>query len=412
MSPLLTPAATAPGTSHTRAARPRVSTSHATRPTRRSAPKAEVLPQDLGLGQLFLHTRDAIVVANIDSGRIVLWNPAAQQLFGYTPAEAIGQPMDMLIPPAIARLHHEALAHYRRTDEGALINSQRPMEVPAITKSGDEIRVELSLLALDERPAPRHYVMALLRDASERKRVELQALEAARAESARAEAERALEEHNQLISSGLTALADPVARLMRSAARLARAASDLEGRHIRALARVVEARAQVVQRITQHVVDATAVQTATMELQAERVNLVPLVNHAVAAARARSSVHKLNVAVPQGLTALVDSARIEQVLDALIDQAMRRNPRGCWIDVDLRRPLVGLAQLEVRDYGRAVSAEEQQELLETNGPTHGLAVTRWVIQQHGGSITLESPDEGGLRIIVTLPTQRRRIVGG
>jgi len=138
---------------------------------------------------------------------------------------------------------------------------------------------------------------------------------------------------------------------------------------------------------------------------------VPLVARVVGLARTRSAVHKLNTALPQGLTVLVDAERVEQVIETLLGQAMQRNPRGCWIDVDLRRPLVGLAQIEVRDYGRAVTDAEIQQLLETNGPGFGLAVCRWIVEQHGGTLSVESPSEGGLRVTVTLPTQRGRVSG-
>ncbi len=41
---------------------------------------------------------NAIVTATLD-GVIVSWNPAAEKIFGYTAADAIGQTMDMLLPP-------------------------------------------------------------------------------------------------------------------------------------------------------------------------------------------------------------------------------------------------------------------------------------------------------------------------
>jgi PAS domain-containing protein len=39
-------------------------------------------PSDLGIGQLFETVRDAVVVADADTGRIVLWNPAAALSYG------------------------------------------------------------------------------------------------------------------------------------------------------------------------------------------------------------------------------------------------------------------------------------------------------------------------------------------
>ena len=41
--------------------------------------------EDLGFGVLFGSIRDAVIVGDAESGRIVLWNPAAEALFGYLP---------------------------------------------------------------------------------------------------------------------------------------------------------------------------------------------------------------------------------------------------------------------------------------------------------------------------------------
>jgi two-component system sensor kinase FixL len=400
MSRLMPPVAMAPGNSRARSVRPRVQPQR----QRRIAPRAEALrPADFGFGPLFLHTRDAVIVGNIDTGRIVLWNPAAEQLFGYTAPEVIGQPITMLIPPAIARLHHEGLARYRQTGERTVIGS-RPMEVPARTRSGEEIRVELSLVALESPlSSPRQYVLAMLRDASERKRAELQSLEAARAEAARQHAERVVLDQAQLLCRGLDELRRPLARLESSVARATQPGAPR--------ARVVARRVDVLRRALRHLADATGIRSGTLELHPERLNLVPLMARVVSSVRTRTAVHKISTALPQGLTALVDAERVEQVVETLLGQAMQRNPRGCWIDVDLRRPLVGLAQIEVRDYGRAVTDEEIQRLLESDGASFGLAVSRWIVEQHGGTLTVESPGEGGLRVIVTLPTQRGRVSG-
>jgi two-component system sensor histidine kinase HydH len=287
------------------------------------------------------------------------------------------------------------------------------MEVPARTKSGAELRVELSLIALEPAPSGRRqFVLALLHDASERKRAELHSLEAARAEAARKEAARLLSVQSQLLTSSLDELARPLDKLQRSAARLARYATRPDAPRCALLACVVERRAEHVRRTVRHLADASAMHDGTLDLATQRTNLVPLVNRVVGATRAEATAYRFNLALPQGLTAQVDPARIVQVVEALLEQAMQRNPRGCWIDVDLRRPLVGLARLEVRDYGRAASDADRQRLLDANGSSGGLAVSRWLVKQHGGTLTAESPAEGGLRVTVTLPTQRGRVSGG
>src|SRR3989442_1506144 len=112
-------------------------------------------PSDFGLGPLFVHTRDAVIVGDLETGRIVLWNPAAERLFGWTASEAIGRPIEILIAPAFVRLHQQGLALYRRTGQGTLIGSDKPLEVPAVTRGGEEISIELSLSPLDQSAAAR-----------------------------------------------------------------------------------------------------------------------------------------------------------------------------------------------------------------------------------------------------------------
>src|SRR5207247_798817 len=87
-------------------------------PARRAV--ASLQPRDLGIGRLFWTIREAVIVGDVEGGRIVLWNPAAEAIFGYTEAEAIGQPIEMLIPDDLRTRHRAGLARYRRTGRGAL----------------------------------------------------------------------------------------------------------------------------------------------------------------------------------------------------------------------------------------------------------------------------------------------------
>jgi signal transduction histidine kinase len=117
----------------------------------------------------------------------------------------------------------------------------------------------------------------------------------------------------------------------------------------------------------------------------------------------------VNTAAPQGLTALVDPERIEQVIQMLLDQALARCPRGCWVDVDLRRPLVGLARLEIRDYGPLGPIDSRQRPARTAESGRELALARAIVALHGGTLNFEFPYDGGVRAVMTLPTQRGRV---
>ncbi len=134
-----------------------------------------LLPQDLGIGKLYEAVRDAVVVADAHTGRIVLWNPAASKIFGYSRSEALGLFVEALIPRHLRDRHRAGLARYRRTGTGRYVGSDTPLELPALRKGGEEIRIELSLSAVgpaDHEPSGGHYALAIIRDVTERKRLE------------------------------------------------------------------------------------------------------------------------------------------------------------------------------------------------------------------------------------------------
>src|SRR2546422_2133211 len=129
-----------------------------------------VSARSLGIGGLFDHLRDAVVVAD-DAGRIVLWNPAASSIFGYSAEEAVGQNVEMLVPPELRPQHRDGLAQWRRTGGGRYLDSGRPFELPARGRDGSALQVELTLSPLDPGTG-RRYVLALARDVTARKALE------------------------------------------------------------------------------------------------------------------------------------------------------------------------------------------------------------------------------------------------
>ncbi len=365
--------------------------------------------RDLGLGPLFFHVRDAVVIGDLATGRIALWNPAAERLLGWTAAQAIGQPIEIVIPPAIVRLHQLGIMLDRVTGQRIEPDPNVPIEVPLQTRTGAEIRVELSLARLETesvRTSAGDFVIAMLRE-SPRRLADVQTRQAARAETNKQAAEEALRRQWRQLQEGGDDLRRELGRLERSTQHLAK---EQSAANRASLACIVGARTDKVRRMFDELILSAAVEADAIELRPERVNLVPMVGRVVAEMRSRTTLCRLNLAMPQGLTALADPARIEQVLRTLVEQAMARNPRGCWIDVELKRPLVGLARLEVRDVGRPVS-DAVRARLERSASQRGLTVCRYIVEQHGGTLTVELDQSatGVVRIVITLPTQRGRV---
>jgi len=132
-------------------------------------------PQDLGIGKLFERIRDAAIVADAESQRIVLWNPAATAIFGYSTSEALELRVEALVPEHLKGKHRAGIARYAETGYGPYIDSPRLLELPALRKGGEEIYVEMSLspIALvGGAEGSERYVLAIVRDISKRKQAE------------------------------------------------------------------------------------------------------------------------------------------------------------------------------------------------------------------------------------------------
>jgi PAS domain S-box-containing protein len=133
-------------------------------------------PEDLGFGELFERIRDAVIVADATTQRIVLWNPAAEKMFGYSTSEALELRVEALVPENLKDDHRAGIARYAETGHGPYVDSDKPLELPALKKDDEEIHVELSLSPIepvDGADDSRRFVLAIVRDVTSRKQAEL-----------------------------------------------------------------------------------------------------------------------------------------------------------------------------------------------------------------------------------------------
>jgi PAS domain S-box-containing protein len=132
-------------------------------------------PRDLGIGELFERIGDAAIVADAKTQRIVLWNQAATNIFGYSTLEALGLRVEALVPEHLKDQHRAGLAHYAETGHGLYIDSPRLLELPALRKGGEAIYIELSLSPIwlvGDADGDERYVLAIVRDITKRKQAE------------------------------------------------------------------------------------------------------------------------------------------------------------------------------------------------------------------------------------------------
>jgi two-component system sensor histidine kinase HydH len=104
----------------------------------------------------------------------------------------------------------------------------------------------------------------------------------------------------------------------------------------------------------------------------------------------------------------VDPHRVLQALANLFRNALEASPEGRTVDVNIKGARKALV-IEVRDFGPGLAPGMEEEVFEpfvttrTKGTGLGLAVSRRIVQMHGGTIAGSNHPEGGALFTITLP---------
>ncbi|MEO8058445.1 MAG: PAS domain S-box protein [Burkholderiales bacterium] len=117
------------------------------------------------LSQLVDGAGDAIMVCDA-AGAITLWNKAAERIFGFTEADALGQSLDMIIPTRQRDRHWEG---YHKTMETAVTKyGADVLRVPALHKDGHTISIAFTVSMLFSEDHKVTGIAAIVRDETAR----------------------------------------------------------------------------------------------------------------------------------------------------------------------------------------------------------------------------------------------------
>lgn len=115
----------------------------------------------IDLNQLVEAVGDAIVVCDA-SGAITLWNPAAERMFGFSQAEAVGQSLDLIIPERQRQRHWDG---YNKTMEtGQTKYGHDVLRVPALHKDGRPLSIAFTVALLYSAEKTVSAIVAIIRD--------------------------------------------------------------------------------------------------------------------------------------------------------------------------------------------------------------------------------------------------------
>jgi signal transduction histidine kinase len=160
------------------------------------------------------------------------------------------------------------------------------------------------------------------------------------------------------------------------------------------------------------------IDAGAFEIDLDEVDLAQVVEESIEACGPMAESRKIElVASIENPSPLVgDRARLAQVLDNLVSNALKFTETGGRVEVTLSSD-DGHVLLEVKDTGLGIDPEEQPLLFERffrssratenaiPGTGLGLTITKAIVERHGGWITLESEEDVGTTVRVEIPTK-------
>ena len=111
--------------------------------------------------QLIDAVGDAVVVCD-PVGAIIVWNPAAERMFGFAASEALGQSLDLIVPERQRQRHWDG--YHRTMETGITRYGHDVLRVPALHKDGRALSIAFTVAMLHTPDNAVSAIVAIIRD--------------------------------------------------------------------------------------------------------------------------------------------------------------------------------------------------------------------------------------------------------
>ncbi|MBI3864831.1 MAG: PAS domain S-box protein, partial [Planctomycetia bacterium] len=345
---------------------------------------------------------DAIISKDLN-GVIMSWNEGATRLFGYSPAEAIGQSIVMLMPPERVDEEPGILNRIRR--------GERIDHYETVRRRKDGTLVEISLCVSPMTDAYGKIVGAskIARDITDRKRAERALLEADR-------------QKNEFLATLAHELRNPLAPIRNSLNVLSLTLGDNPA--AAQVQQMMDRQVKHMVRLVDDLLEISRITTGKIDLRREPVEIASVIRSAVETSSPMidAAHHQLAIALsPEPLTVDGDLVRLAQVVTNLLNNAAKYTEPGgqIWLNVSRR---AGQVLISIRDTGIGISSELLPHVMEMftqadrnmrrpqDGLGIGLALVKRLVELHGGSVEAKSDGEGcGSEFTIRLPLSQKQL---
>ena len=343
---------------------------------------------------------DAIICTD-QQQRITLFNDGAEHIFGWTAEEAIGQPLDILLPERVRAVHRQHMERFAQSPDRARKMGQR-QEISGLRKNGEEFPAEAAIAKVSMGDSAVFSVV--LRDITEQ--VELYK-----------RLQRAVRARDDTVGVVAHDLRNPVSAIKMLSQALINQAGSLADA-IDTLHLIRDAAVQM-DRLIQDLLDITRVEEGRLSVDFQPVTTIALLEGALRTLRplVENAGHTLDVDLPSTLpTVDADPERIAQVLSNLIGNSIKFTPAGGRITI-VASQVGDEVRIAVSDTGMGITSEHlphvfdrfwqnQHSTIRSRGAGLGLPIARGIVLAHGGRISVESASGRGSTFTFTLPVAR------
>ena len=353
------------------------------------------------------------------NGYVMTWNNGAERIKGYQADEIIGQHFSKFYPSDVVETgwpEHElevAAAKGRFEDEGWRIR-----------KDGSKFWANIIITALRDESGRLRGFAKLTRDLSERKRVE--ALEADGAQrdemleaerSARMAAQRAARMKDEFLATLSHELRTPLNSIL-GWTHVLRIQGTPKPEDFQRGMEVIERNTRAQAQLIEDLLDLSRIMSGRIRLDVQQLAIAEVVQGAIESVEPTAQtkgVRLESILDPRGGTVSGDPGRLQQIFWNLLSNAIKFTPKGGKVQVLLQR-IDSHIEFSVSDTGIGIPASflpyvfdrfSQKDTSTTRshgGLGLGLAISKQLVELHGGSLHAKSPGEGqGATFIVHLP---------
>ena len=388
---------------------------------------------------LFAVATEGLFIVGQDS-KIILMNPAAEEMFGYQRSELIGQPISVLIPQEKREKHVGHMKGYHQ--KPARRKMGMGMDLNGVKKDGSFFPVEISLsrFEFDDQP----WVMALVTDISTRKASELEVMKAKeelekkvrertkeleesyqKTKRAEQEIQKAYEQEKELneLKSRFVSMAShefktPLANILTSATLIDKYQKEDQSENRTKHVKKIKKSVSNLNAILNDFLSLDRVESGNVNVNASQFDLVAL---------CEETIDQLDLLLKEGqqikldhsissLEVHLDQNAMKHIIANLLSNAVKYSGENS--TVTLRLKVEGnQLEIEVKDQGIRIPEEEQKNMfskffraknsLNIQGTGLGLHIIKYYVELMKGEISFSSQEGEGTSFFIRLPIKSK-----